>query len=80
MIELLDCYGARAVRRAVREALQRNTPRAFSVALLLRQSNSVTPLPLDLSRHPDAQNLEVRPHDLETYDELARRRDDKPKR
>jgi transposase len=80
MIELLDRYGARAVRRAVREALQRNTPRAFSVALLLRQSNSVTPLPLDLSRHPGAQNLEVRPHDLETYDELAHRRDDEPKR
>jgi len=36
------------------------------------------PLPLDLSRHPQAQNLEVRPHDLETYDELAHRRDEEP--
>jgi hypothetical protein len=80
LLDLLDRYGARAMRRAVREALQRNTPRASSVAFLLRQSNSVTPLPLDLSRHPEAQSLEVRPHDLETYDELAHRRDDDPKR
>jgi transposase len=80
LLDLLDRYGARAMRRAVREALQRNTPRASSVAFLLRQSNSVTPLPLDLSRHPEAQNLEVRPHDLETYDELAHRRDDEPER
>jgi hypothetical protein len=27
---------------------------------------------LDLSRHPQAQSVDVRPHDLETYDELAR--------
>ena len=26
---------------------------------------------VDLSRHPEAQAIEVRPHDLETYDELA---------
>jgi transposase len=80
LLDLLDRYGARAMRRAVREALQRNTPRASSVAFLLRQSNSVPPLPLDLSRHPEAQNLEVRPHNLETYDELAHRRDDEPER
>ena len=80
LLDLLDRYGARAMRRAVREALQRNTPRASSVAFLLRQSDSVTPLPLDLSRHPEAQSLEVRPHDLETYDELAHRRDDEPER
>jgi len=78
LLDLLDRYGARATRRAVREALERNTPRAASVALLLRQSNHAAPLPLDLSRHPQAQNLDVRPHDLETYDELAHRHDDEP--
>jgi hypothetical protein len=31
---------------------------------------------VDLSRHPEAQAVEVRPHDLETYDELARNQDD----
>jgi len=37
-----------------------------------------------LSRHPQAQSLDVRPHDLETYDELARHsnhtNDDEPQR
>ena len=76
LLVLLDRYGTRAMRRAVHEALERNTPRAASVAFLLRQSNHAMPMPLDLSRHPEAQNLDVRPHDLETYDELAHRRDD----
>src|SRR5580700_9500218 len=80
LLDLLDRYGTRAMRRAVREALERNTPRASSVAFLLRQSNHAMPLPLDLSRHPEALSLEVRPHDLETYDELAHRRDDEPER
>ncbi|WP_420238263.1 IS21 family transposase [Telmatobacter bradus] len=80
LLDLLDRYGTHAMRRAVREALRRSTPRASSVAFLLRQSNLAAPLPLDLSRHPEAQNLEVRPHDLETYDELAHRRDDEPER
>jgi hypothetical protein len=80
LLDLLDRYGTHTMRRAVREALRRNTPRASSVAFLLCQSNLAAPLPLDLSRHPEAQNLEVRPHDLETYDELAHRRDDEPER
>jgi hypothetical protein len=78
LLQLLDRYGARAMRRAVREALERNTPRAASVEFLLRQSNRTVPLPLDLRRHPQAESVEVRPHDLETYDELAQRRDEEP--
>ncbi|MGA3346297.1 MAG: hypothetical protein ABSC76_15655 [Terracidiphilus sp.] len=74
--QLLDRYGARAMRGAVGEALERNTPRAASVEFLLRQSHRSAPLPLDLRRHPQAENVEVRPHDLETYDELAQRHDD----
>jgi len=50
LLQLLDRYGARAMRGAVREALERNTPRAASVEFLLRQSNRATPLPLDLRR------------------------------
>ncbi len=72
LMKLLDQYGAAAFRRAIAEALQRNTPRASSVAFLLRRQPR-SPLPaVDLSRHPQAQSLDVRPHDLETYDELAR--------
>ena len=72
LLKLLDQYGAATLRRAIAEALQRNTPRAASVAFLLRRQPRSTPLALDLSRHPRAQSLDIRPHDLETYDELAR--------
>ena len=71
-MKLLEQYGAAALRRAVPEALQRNTPRASSVAFLLRRQPRATPLSLDLSHHPQAQALDIRPHDLETYDGLAR--------
>jgi len=78
LLQLLDRYGARAMRGAVREALERSTPRAASVEFLLRQSRRTAPLPLDLRRHPQAENVEVRPHDLETYDELAHRSGEDP--
>jgi transposase len=79
LLELLDRYGEKALRSAVHEAIERNTPRTSSVAFLLRQHHRAAPLPLDLSRHPQAQNLNVRTHDLETYDELAHNRDKKSK-
>jgi transposase len=72
LMKLLEDYGAAALRRAILEALQHGTPRAASVAFLLRRQPRSTPLALDLSRHPQAQSLDVRPHALETYDELAR--------
>jgi transposase len=79
LLRLLDLYGVAALRRAIREAIERNTPRASSVAFLLRRNHRASPLPaLDLSRHPEAQALDVRPHNLETYDELAHSRDDDP--
>ena len=79
LMKLLEQYGATALRRAIAEALQRNTPRASSVAFLLRRQPRPTPLSLDLSHHPHAQSLDIRPHDLETYDELARTQDNTDK-
>lgn len=29
---------------------------------------------VDLSRHPEAQSIDVKPHNLETYDELTHQR------
>ncbi len=74
--KLLEQYGAHALRRAIAEALKRSTPRSTSVAFLLRRQPRSMPLALDLSRHPQAQSLDVRPHDLETYDELAQNKTD----
>lgn len=78
LLKLLDLYGPAALRRAINEALERNTPRASSVAFLLRRQlrSAHAPMVVDLSRHPEAQAIEVRPHDLETYDELARNDND----
>jgi hypothetical protein len=75
LMKLLEQYGAAALRLAIVEAIQRNTPRAASVAFLLRRQPRSTPLALDLSHYPQAQSLDIRPHDLETYDVLARNRD-----
>jgi transposase len=76
LIKLLDEFGPTALRRAILEALQHNTPRAGSVAFLLRRQPRQMQLALDLSRHPEAQAVDVRPHNLEIYDELARTEDD----
>jgi transposase len=76
LMKLLQEYGATALRRAVIEALARHTPRASSVAFLLRRQPRNARLAIDLSRHPEAQALEVRPHDLEIYDDLARTKND----
>jgi transposase len=76
LLKLLDEYGPAALRRAIVEALERNTPRACSVAFLLRRQPSPRRVALDLSGHPQAQSIDVRPHDLETYDELARTQND----
>jgi len=78
LLKLLDEYGPAALQRAILEALERNTPRASSVAFLLRRRPRLRRVALDLSGHPEAQSIEVRPHRLEAYDELARTEDDDP--
>jgi transposase len=72
LLKLLEEYGPAALRRAIVEALERDTPRACSVAWLLRRQPRRQRVALDLSSHPEAQSVDVRPHNLETYDELAR--------
>ena len=76
LLKLLDQYGAAALQKAVREALERGTPRASSVAFPLRRQPRQALPAVDLSRHPQAQAIDVRPHDLETCDELAHRTED----
>jgi transposase len=75
LLKLLDTYGAAELRRAIQEALERNTPRASSVAFILsrrqRSQQRTAPPPVDLSHHPELQSLDVTPHDLESYDELT---------
>jgi hypothetical protein len=76
LLRLLDLYGAQYLRPAVKEALERKTPRASSVAYLverrLRNERRSHDLPVDLTRRPELADLHVNPHDAETYDELTR--------
>jgi hypothetical protein len=76
LLRLLDLYGARELRAAVCEALARKTPRVSSVSFILNQRQRSNrrriPPPVDLSRHPELENLTVIPHNLETYDDLAK--------
>jgi len=76
LLKLLDDYGAAALRRAIREALERDTPYASAVAYLLRRQSRPKRVALDLSHLPQAQFVDVQPHALETYDELAHSQDD----
>jgi transposase len=77
LLQLLDDYGASALRTAVVEALERSTPRASSVAYLLTRAQrrrKAAPLPaVYLERRPDLEHLHVQTPNLETYDELTRR-------
>jgi hypothetical protein len=73
LLNLLEEYPAVEVEAAVREAIERQTPRASSVAFILnrRRRGSNLVRPVDLSRHPHLQDLAVPTHQLEIYDELT---------
>lgn len=75
LVRLLDLYGAPELRAAVREALDRKTPRASSVAFILnkrlRSSRRPPPVTVDLSHRPELNDLSIAPHNLENYDDLA---------
>ncbi len=74
LLGLLEDYGAAELEAALREAIERQTPRAASVAFILsrrRRSGSNKFLPVDLSRHPHLADLSVPTHQLEIYDDLT---------
>lgn len=80
LLRLLDDYGATELSAAIAEALERDTPRASSVAFILnkrrRASRRRPPTPVDLSRRPDLADVNIQPHNPEIYDELSRNDDD----
>ena len=82
LLHLLDDYGAGELTAALREALDRHTPRLSSVAFILarrhRQLRRRTPLPVNLSRRPDLEDLAVPDPSLEAYDELAQDPEEEP--
>jgi transposase len=82
LLRLLDDYGARELAAALGEALDHHTPCLSSVAFILarrhRQRRQRTPLPVNLSRRPDLENVTVSDPSLEAYDELAQDPEEEP--
>ena len=73
LLRLLEDYGAQELRLAIQEALNRNSPRASSVAFILRRRSRGRQriAPVQLPRRPDLADLYVEPQNPETYDDLA---------
>ncbi len=80
LLHLLDRYGAAALQDAILEALARDVPHPNAVRLALErgreQHGDVPPVALVLPAHVQARDVPVRPHSLETYDQLKDHRDD----
>lgn len=75
LLGLLDDYGAAELRAAIREALDRQTPRASSVAFILQKrwrSQKRRPvLPVAPSR-VELADIHIQPHSSQIYDDLSK--------
>lgn len=77
LLRLLDNYGAAEVEVAIQEALQRGVPHPNAVRLSLErrreQRDQPPPLAIVLPDKAEVRNLVVRPHALNSYDQLDQR-------
>ena len=75
LLSLLDDYGVEELRAAVAEAMARQAFGAGSVAHILEQRRRtrglLPPMRVQLPHDPRVRELRVRPHRLETYDDLG---------
>jgi transposase len=80
LLDLLDRYGAEDLDAALRDCLARNAVSAGSVAHVLdqqaRRRGLAPTLPVVLPDDERVRELDVEPHDLAEYDDLAERKDD----
>ena len=76
LLALLDDYGPEELAKAVDIALEHDALGAGSITHILetrrRQRGLKPPLRLTLPDRPGLRDLDVQPHDLETYDALGR--------
>jgi hypothetical protein len=76
LLALLDDYGPQELSTAIDRALERDALGAGTIAHLLetrrRQRGLKPPIPMALPDRPGVRDLDVTPHRLETYDDLAR--------
>jgi hypothetical protein len=80
LLRLLDRYGAAELDAAIADALHRNVPHPNAVRLALErrreQRHEAPPIAAWLPAHVQARDTPVRPHPLESYDELKEPLDD----
>jgi hypothetical protein len=80
LLRLLERHGAAALQDAILEALVRDVPHPNAVRLALErrreQNGDVPPVAFVLPAHIQARDAPVRPHALESYDQLKDQRDD----
>ncbi len=76
LLGLLDDYGPEELHAAIEEALARGALGPGAIAHLLeqrrRRRGRKPPMPITLPNRADVRDLDVRRHDLETYDALTR--------
>ena len=74
LLRLLDGYGAAELDAAITEALERGVPHPNAVRLALErrreQRNEAPPVAVELPDHIKTRDAAVKPHRLETYDQL----------
>ena len=82
LIRLLDQYGASELEAAIRDALDRDVPHPNAVRLALERRRhhrqQAPPIAPPLPAHLRARDTVVKPHPLETYDQLTRAPHDDP--
>ena len=80
LLRLLERYEAAALQEAILEALERDVPDANAVRIALErrreQQGAAPPVAVTLPAHVRDRDKPVRPHALESYDELKDDQDD----
>jgi transposase len=80
LLRLLERYGAADLQAAILEALDRDVPHPNAVRLALErrreQRQEAPPVAVNLPDHVTARDAPVRPHELESYDQLKERLDE----
>lgn len=74
LLRILDQYGAMETEQAILESLSRGVSHPHGVRQALErrreEQDRPTPIAVDLKKHPKAQGIAVKTHDLSLYDQL----------
>ena len=75
LLALLDRYGVTELQAAVQEALQRGVPHPNAVRLALERRREAReeppPVAIPLPSHVQKRDTIIKPHDLDTYDQIT---------